>query len=464
MTVQQFLLILRARFVTALVTLLVIVALTAVVSILLPKQYAAATAVVIDVKSPDPIGGMVLPGLMAPGYMATQVDIINSDRVAQRVVAMLKLDQSPVIKAQWQEATEGKGQIGVWLAELLQKKLEVKPSKDSNVINIGFSGADPKFVAAVANAFARAYIDVNLELKVEPARQYATWFAGQVKDARDRLEKAQKALSTYQQSAGIVASDERLDYENNKMNEISTQLTVVQAQNADSVSKRKSTASADTLAEVMQNPLVNNLKSDIARLDAKLQESNVNLGKNHPQTQRTEQELATLKSKLDAEVRQISTSIGTSVSVGKQKERELIEALSTQKAKVLELNRQRDELSVLKREVDTAQRDFEQISLRSGQSRLDSLSNQTNISVLNPASEPLEPSKPRVFLNILVAVFLGTMAGIGLALLRELANPRVRSADDLADSLGLPLLAVVPHASMGGRVAGLFGMRRHGAA
>ena len=104
--------------------------------------------------------------------MATQIDIINSDRVAQRVVKLLRMDESPAIREQWIEATEGEGDLVVWLAELLKKKLNVKPSRDSNVINIEFSGADQSFAAVVANTFAQAYIDINLELKVEPARQH----------------------------------------------------------------------------------------------------------------------------------------------------------------------------------------------------------------------------------------------------------------------------------------------------
>jgi uncharacterized protein involved in exopolysaccharide biosynthesis len=67
------------------------------------------------------------------------------------------------------------------LEDLLRRKLFVKPSKESNVISIGFSGVDPVFVAAAANAFAQAYVDVNLELKIEPAKQYADWFEGQAR-------------------------------------------------------------------------------------------------------------------------------------------------------------------------------------------------------------------------------------------------------------------------------------------
>ncbi|MDP2706628.1 MAG: chain length determinant protein EpsF, partial [Burkholderiales bacterium] len=221
MNLQQFLLILRARYKVVLFTLLGTVAVTLVVGLVLPKRYTAASAVVVDVKSPDPIVGMYLPAVAMPGYMATQVDVINSDRVAQKVVKMTKLDQSPQVKEQWLEDTDGKGKIEVWLAGLLQKKLDVKPSRESNVINISYTAVDPGFASAIANAFAQAYIDTTIELKVEPAKQYARWFEEQGKTLRDNLEKAQNRLSEYQQQKGIVASDERLDNETAKLNELS---------------------------------------------------------------------------------------------------------------------------------------------------------------------------------------------------------------------------------------------------
>jgi len=445
MTLQQFLLILRARYLVALLTLLLTVAATVVVSLIIPKQYTASAAVVVDVKSPDPVSGIPLQGLIAPGYMATQIDIINSDRVAQRVVKVLKMDESPAIRVQWQQETQGKGQLTNWLAELLQKQLEVKPSRESNVINIGYTGGNPDFAAAVANGFAQAYLDVNLELKLAPARQYAAFFDEQAKQMRDRLDKAQRALSDYQQKNGITTADDRLDFETAKLNETSSQLTGVQGQTTDSQSKRQNSR-ADTVAEVMQNPLINSLKADIGRLDAKLQESNINLGKNHPQTQRTETELATLKTQLETETRKITSSIDTTYQVSRQREQQLQSALATQKARVLVLNKQRDELNVLRRDVETAQRAFEVISQRASQSTVESQNSQTNIAVLNAASPPNEPSRPRVLLNVLVSIFLGTLLGVGLALMLELANRRVRSADDLLEALELPVLGSIASA------------------
>jgi polysaccharide biosynthesis transport protein len=446
MTLQQFLLILRARWKMAVLAFAITVATTVVVSLLLPKQYTASAAVVVDVRSPDPVSGLMLQGMMAPGYMATQVDIINSDRVAQVVVKGLGMENSTAIQEQWRQATEGKGQLRDWLANLLQKNLDVKPSRESNVISINYTGADPQFAAAVANAFAQAYIDVNLDLRVAPARQYATFFEDQTKTAREKLEQAQQALSNYQQKNGITSTDERLDFETAKLNETSSQLTSIQGQTTDSQSKRSS-GKADTLAEVMQSPLVNGLKADIARLEAKLNESKGNLGANHPQTLRSESELASLRAQLDTETRKIITSIETTYQVSKQREAQLQSALAAQKARVLVLNKQRDELNVLRRDIESAQRAFEIVSQRASQTNIESQTNQTNIAVLNPAIAPPDPSKPRVFLNILVSVFLGGLLAIGLALVLELANRRIRSTEDLVEALELPVLGAISSAS-----------------
>jgi polysaccharide biosynthesis transport protein len=191
---------------------------------------------------------------------------------------------------------------------------------------------------------------------------------------------------------------------------------------------------------VMQSPLINGLKADIARLEAKLQESSINLGKNHPQTIRNEAELASLRAQLQTETRKITSSIDTTYQVSKQREDELRKSMAAQKTKVLELNKQRDELRVLRNDIDVAQRAFETISQRANQTNIESQNSQTNIAVLNAATPPNEPSKPRVLLNVLISIFMGILLGVGLALMLELANRKVRSADDLADALDLPVL------------------------
>ena len=112
---------------------------------------------------------------------------------------------------------------------------------------------------------------------------------------------------------------------------------------------------------------------------------------------------------------------------------------------MLGLNRQRDEVSILTRDVESAQRAFEGVSQRSAQTRLESLSVQTNTVILSPASEPTDPSRPKTPLNVLVALVLGTLLGTSFALLQEILDRRVRAADDLALADGVPLLAAIDH-------------------
>ncbi|EYC51961.1 chain-length determining protein [Hylemonella gracilis str. Niagara R] len=446
MNIQQFFLILRARWRVALLVLLATVAITVLASLWMARQYTASAALVLDVKSPDPVSGLVLQGMVAPGYMATQIDIINSDRVAKAVVKLLHLDEGTAVRQQWLSNTQGKGQLSDWLASLLQNKLDVKPARESNVININYTGTDPDFAAAVANAFAQAYIDVNLDLRLAPARQYAAFFSEQTQAAREKLETAQKALSSYLQSNGITSADERVDFETSKLNETSSQLTGVQGMTTDSQSKRAQ-AQSDTVAEVMQSPLINGMKADIARMQSRISESSVNLGSNHPQTLRAESELNSLKAQLDAETKKISASIETTYQVGKRREHELQGALATQKSRVLILNKQRDELNVLRRDIESAQRAFEMVSLRASQTNIESRATQTNISVLNSAVAPNAPSKPRLLINTIVSIFLGILLGVAVALMLELANRRVRTTDDLLELLKMPLLGSVSAAS-----------------
>src|SRR5207302_372790 len=192
-----------------------------------------------------------ISAMLMPSSMGTQEDIIKSEHVARKVVRLLRLDENPTVKEQWREATGGRGRLEIWLGELLQRKLSVIPPKrDSNIVTIEYTAVDPGFAAAVANGFAQAYVDAMLELKVEPAKQYARWFGEQSGSLRESLEKAQAKLSAFQQEKGLVAKDETVDTETARLAELASQLTTLQGQNSDTRSKERSSG-ADTLPEVL---------------------------------------------------------------------------------------------------------------------------------------------------------------------------------------------------------------------
>jgi polysaccharide biosynthesis transport protein len=452
MTFSQFLSILKARWVSALLVLVLTVGTTVGVSLVLPKNYTASAAVVLDVRSPDPIAGMVLGAMAMPAYMATQVDIIQSDRVAQRVVQGLRLTENAQTRAEWLEATGGQGNFEAWVAELLKKKLDVKPSRESNVVNVSYTSPDPRFAAALANAFVKAYMDVSIGLRVSPAKQYNEFFDARAKELREALEQSQAKLTTFQKTSGILATDERFDIETQRLNELSSQLVALQALSAESGSRNAQArgSQADQLQDVLGNPVVAGLRADLSRQEARLQELNARLGDAHPQVVELRANIAELNTRLQTESNRVSGSVGVTNTINKQREGEIRASLEAQRAKVLALKQQRDEASVLMKEVETAQRAYDQVVARASQTSLESQNTQTNISVLTPATEPADHSSPKLLLNTLLSVFLGTLLAVGFALVRELMDRRVRSPQDLVEALGLPVLGALPKPMRGG--------------
>ena len=439
MNFQQFLFIFRSRYKAVLSVLLGTMVLAIILSFVLPPIYKATSSVVVDVKSPDPMAGIYATAMAAPGYMTTQADILTSDRVTIRVIKMLKLDESPAVRQQWLDATNGKGSLDVWLATLLEKKLDVKSSPDSNVLNIVFSGEDPDFSAAVSNAYAQAYIDANIDLQVEPARQYSLWFDDRLKVLRTNLEQAQANLSNYQQQTGIVIADQNMDLANAKLSQLTGQLAQAEGQTADTESRNKHQGASDTMQEVLMNPVIQSIKSQIIQLEAK--RDDLGIGINHPQYKAMQDEIDTLKQKLANETSIIVNGISTSNRVNKQRERELKGSIQQQKESALGTNKQRDKMTVLQSEVLAAQKAYDALAQRASEVNLQSHSNQTNVSILSQATPPVKPWFPNMPLNVIGSVILGLIFGLGFAFIRETRDSRVRTIEDMDILFGLPVLA-----------------------
>lgn len=458
MSFPQLIQILRARWKVAALTLLSIVGATLVLSFVLPKRYTAEVTVIVDAKGIDPVLGILLPAQGIPGYLATQVDIIESHRTARAAVEALGLAGNPDARAQWSRETNGRGAPEDWLAGVLLKNLDVQPAAESNVIEIAWTGQNPQFAALVANAFADAYIKTTLELRVDPARQTAAFFDDQLRQFRSNLESTQLKLTQYQREKGFSAADERLDVETARLAELSAQYSAAQAQSADAWSRQRQLAeflasgsNTATLPDVIGNPLVQTLKAQLVLSESRLEQISSQLGANHPEVQRLKADIDTQRQKLRAEVSAVGSSLDNAARIAQRREAELRDAVAAQKARLLAFNEGRDEMAVLLKEVEAAQRAYDAASLRYTQTTLESQASQTNVAVLTPAIAPLEPSFPRPVLNGLVSFFLGLFVAAGVALMAEARDRRVRSVADLAHIEGMPVLG---HLTRGPRVGG----------
>lgn len=446
MTFDQFLRIIRARWKLALSIFLFSVVATVVGSLIFPKKYAAVSKVLIDGR-PDPISGNSTPANLSNMTMlATQIDIIQSERVARQVVTTLKVGDNASLHEDWVRDTKERGDYTAWVADVISKGLKVSlSSRESNVIEIMYEGTDPAFSAALANAFAQAYIDTTVQVKVNPARQYNDFFEERSRVAREKLDAAQQKLAAAQRERGILATDERMDIEMSRLADLSSQVIALRALKSEAdVRTRESRRDLDGSIEVMTNTNIATLKADIGRTEAQLQQLLSRYGDRHPTVLELRANIDTAKAQLRRETARVSTSLGMSSSMSSSREAVADQAYLAQREKLMKMKESRSELAVLEREVENAQRMYEAIMARMGQTTLESASVQSPVSILSVAVEPVEPSSPRLVLNTIVSVVLGALVALIVALLLELFDRRVRSSDDLTELLETPVLGQLP--------------------
>lgn len=444
MNFDQFIRVIRARIWLVMGVALSIITLTISVSWLLPKSYESSATVMVDAR-PDPVSVMGYSSLPPAAYLATQVDIIKSPAVARRVVQAMRLNESADLRSKWETDAKGRGDYIAWVADVIGKGLKVRPSRESNVIEIVYEGADPRFSAALANAFAKAYIESTVQLRVDPARRYADFFEERAKLARDKLEAAQIRLAQAQTEKGIVVTEERLDVETARLSELSSQITALRMLKAETGSRSSvANANPDRVAEVLNNPVIAAIKTEMTGTEARLEQLTARLGDAHPQVIEIRANIESLKQRLRSETSKVTASVSLSNNVSSAREAQAVADYEAQRLRVLKMKEERSSLQVLEREVESAQRIFESIQLRLSQTNLEGSANQSSISLLSPATEPISHSSPKLFLNTLVAMTIGTFLGIMSALGVELLDRKVRGPFDLVQALNLPVIGVMP--------------------
>jgi succinoglycan biosynthesis transport protein ExoP len=447
MGLAQMLRILRGR--ALLFTAIVLLVVTAVgfISLISPKKYVAELALVVDVQGNDPMKESALAPSLVPTHLSTQTEIIRSRNVTTKVIEKMGLATEPAVVEAYRESGADTD-LNTWLVENVLRSVDAKTARNSNIIRISYTSTDPQTAASMANAFADAYIQTSLELKVDPARRQVTWYEQQVSQLRDELVAAQQRLSKYQSDHGVLGVDDaRMDVENARLQEISNQLVTVQAAMFDANSRSQQITSSeqlDALPDLLKNPTIQNLKSELARAESKLAEVSGRYGVNHPQYIASAAEVTSLKSKLNMEIGVTRGSLVQNAAIARRQLGDVQKALDEQKDRIIALKRQQDELSVLKRDIESARAAYDAALQQANQTKLESRVDRTNVAILNAATPPLMPDSPRILLNLVVSLLVGVVLAVGLILTMEVCNRRLRSAEDLADFTDLPVLAELP--------------------
>jgi len=363
-------------------------------SLMMSKSYRATVSLLVDTRDEQSLGDALRP-LVLPqermSYLQTQVDILTSPKVARAVAQELRLEETPGALAAL-GMKRGRGErTEELLVEVLRRNFKAETSQ-SSVIQASFTCADPRWAAAIANAYAQAYVDTMLELRVAPTRKAAAWFDEQLKGLRANLEDAQAKLA-----------------------------------------QAKATQHPESIPRVVDNAFVQQLKGELLHAEEKLQELATQYGVNHPVYRRQISEIQTLRTRLQAEMRKLAAG---AAAAG-------VDAGPDDALKAGAPGPQASDEAVLVRNVQSAERAYETAMQRYVVSQVDSRASQTNVEVLNPAVAPLKPYRPNITLNIALSLFTGVVLGGILVALLETQDRRVRSPEDLQSASRVPVLAVI---------------------
>jgi polysaccharide biosynthesis transport protein len=454
MSLNQFWCAIEAQRAWLIVIALIVGGLGCASTLRMTKTMTAEAQLVLDFR-PDPM----LAGFASAIGMATQIEVLKSDKVSLRAAQILLADGAPRTVAALQKVQTNKPWSERTLANTLETGLTVDAVRGSNVIAIVVSATDGEFAQIAANAYAKAAIDVSLQLRSEPTREAADWLTGESKALRIKLEESQARLSNYQASKGIVGNEERVNQELTRLNTLEAALAQAETQVFDVASRSSQGGTVVAVAEPGQAATVISLRGQLTTLQGRLEEARGNLGSGHPKLQQLEAQTEELKRQLEIETRRQVASdtarvqaVASAVArANSQKVAELRRLLDAQKAVVLSMRSQRDEITRMARDVDAAQRAYDSANLRAGQLALESQNTQAGVRLLSAAADWTDKSHRRMLLRALISVVVGLALGVVAAVVVERRDRRVRTLDDLIVDPDLQVIGLLRQATTRGR-------------
>lgn len=424
MSLLQFLRILAARRMIILVSLLSCVAAAFIATMLLPPRYQAQSRVMLDVVTPDPVTGETIATQFARAFTRTQVELVRDERVAGRAVEALRLDRDPALLAEYQE-NGGQSPAGFrrWMAQRIIGNTEARLIEGSNILEIAYTASDPDMARRVADALRQAYVNASLSFRKESAARTASWYAQQTEKARLALVEVENAKTSFERQHNIILEG-GTDVDSARLQALAGQ------------------AAPGAPAVAAPAPAATATSAQLAQVDAQIAASSQSLGPNHPEMQELQRRRSALASQVAQERAAAGSAAGAAARASNAGANASSRAYQAQRSKVVAQRGQLEELRRLQSEIDVRREQYTKTATRAAELRQQAEVSDAGLTLLGSAIAPASPIFPNKPLILGGAFLFGLGLGVLLALLLELMNRRVRSAEDMAD-IEVPLLAVI---------------------
>lgn len=426
-------------------------------SMLVTPQYRATSLIEVSGEGVQVVEvGQLQPMQMQDrDFINTQVGLIRSRALAERVVRSLSLANNP----DFVSTSDGEANSEGMAVDTLLENLTVEPVRDSRLINVSVASTDPSLAAKIANEYGAAAIRMDLERKYE-ATSYARKFLEERLDTvRERLESSERQLVAYARQQGIVSLNADSGDDASTRNEQSLDAASLVALNgnlqqakSDRITAeqryRQAQANAST-TEALNNPAIQTLTTERAKLQAEYQQKLALFKPDYPEMVQLRSQIQSLSSAIAQETGRVSNSLRSDFVAAAARENALARQVDALRASLLNLRDRSIQYTILQRDVDTNRTLYDGLLQRYKEVGIAGGVGSSSISVADRADAPTTPFKPDLPFNVALGLLAGLLLGFGLAFGIEWMDDTIKTPDDLRDKLGLAPLGVIPRSEKG---------------
>ncbi len=334
--------------------------------------------------------------------------------------------------------------------ELLDDYIIIEPVRNSRLVDISVESHDAALSADIANTLAGQYIDQNMELNLFASKQAGSWLLDRIGELRKKVEVSELALQKYKEQTNILSLEKRQSIILQKVSEINTKVIEAKTNRIELETRYQQLAQLskhpgmiESLPAVINNELIREVKSEYVKSQREYSDLSKRYKHKHPKIIRSKSQVELLKNKIALEVDKIVNSIKIEYEVAKSREKSLDNSLDVLKKEALKMNQKGIKYGVLNREVNSNKEMYNILLKRLKETNLSGGLKNSNIRVIDIAEMPILPIRPNIGLNLLLALALGSITGIGMAFFFEYMDNTVKSAEDIERFIKLPLLGSI---------------------
>lgn len=450
-SLKDYLMILRERIWYFVVTFFIIFTGTLLYTLNATPLYTSVATVRILRQSPDVLkmGSVQDDSVRGAEDFNTQVRIMESAALIDAVANRLSDEERNRLMAPYEDTISFRGPMTPH--EVLARGRSVLPLRLTLVVGVQFTHPDPEIAMLIANLFADEFIQHNLRRNIEISMRAVEDLRTRVDAQRNRVQEIQRRLVEYRDQHGLVSlkQDENIDREelatiSRMVTEDKRILDTVETQYNMVLEYQAEGRPLYDLSFIAQSPQVANLLSKRSEQNISIAALSKRYRERHPRmieaVQAYEQTEAELAQAIQSEVEKIKGAVASARRNYDQSSKRLAE----KERQILDIGHSAVEYNSIERELEVNNALYQVMVQRLETEMANVTLVEPNVTLIDQARIPSEPSSPQVLLNLAVGFFGGIAAGFGLVFVMAFLDDRVKTTYDIETAIGLPLIGVVP--------------------